>query len=108
MNKRLSSTISWMRRFLSPWTLLCLGVVAFILFTGDNSVFHSIEHERTIDSLRTELQANRDTMLYYRDLNHRLSSDPALMEQIVREQYGMKRTSEDVYVFNDNTAESER
>ena len=76
-----------MRRFISPWTILCLGVVAFIVFTGDNSVFQSIEHERT--------------MLYYRDLNRRLASDPALMEQVVREQYGMKRASEDVYVFTE-------
>jgi len=40
-------------------------------------------------------------MLYYRDLNRRLASDPALMEQVVREQYGMKRASEDVYVFTE-------
>ncbi len=90
-----------MRRFISPWTILCLGVVAFIVFTGDNSVFQSIEHERTIDSLTRELEANRDTMLYYRELNRRLASDPALMEQVVREQYGMKRASEDVYVFTE-------
>ena len=64
-------------------------------------VASSIEHERTIDSLTRELEANRDTMLYYRDLNRRLASDPALMEQVVREQYGMKRASEDVYVFTE-------
>lgn len=58
----------------------------------------SIEHQRTIDSLQHELEANVDTMLYYRALNRRLMSDPALMEQIVREQYGMKRAGEDVYV----------
>lgn len=59
----------------------------------------SIEHQCTIDSLRAELEANRDTMLYYRELNRRLASDPALMEQVVREQYGMKKATEDVYVF---------
>lgn len=59
----------------------------------------SIEHQRTIDSLRCDLEANRDTMLYYRELNRRLASDPTLMEQVVREQYGMKKASEDVYVF---------
>lgn len=99
MNQRLSSTWQWLRRFLSPWTLLCLAVVAFILFSGDNSVMQSIEHQCTIDSLRAELEANRDTMLYYRELNRRLASDPALMEQVVREQYGMKKATEDVYVF---------
>lgn len=101
MNPTVNSIWQWTKRFISPWTILCLGVVAFIVFTGDNSVFQSIEHERTIDSLSAELEANRDTMLYYRDLNRRLASDPALMEQVVREQYGMKRASEDVYVFTE-------
>lgn len=99
MNQHASSAWQWLRRFLSPWTLLCLAVVAFILFSGDNSVMQSIEHQRTIDSLRCELEANRDTMLYYRELNRRLASDHTLMEQVVREQYGMKKASEDVYVF---------
>lgn len=38
-------------------------------------------------------------MLYYQQLNERLAGDPDLMEQVVREQYGMKRQSEDVYLF---------
>ena len=80
-------------------TIVCLLVVAYIIFSGDSTVFNSIDYDRTIDSLRTELEANRDTMLYYQDLNNRLASDPELMEQVVREQYGMKRASEDVYLF---------
>ncbi|MCH5221689.1 MAG: hypothetical protein J1F05_05090 [Muribaculaceae bacterium] len=101
MNKNLSSFLSWSKRFLSPVTIICIIVVAYIIFAGENSVFRSIEYDRTIDSLRAELAANRDTMLYYRDLNRRLASDPALMEQVVREQYGMKRASEDVFIFNE-------
>ncbi|MDE5662138.1 MAG: septum formation initiator family protein [Muribaculaceae bacterium] len=90
-----------MRRFLSPVTLACLLVIGYIVFSGENTVFRSIDYDRTIDSLRAELDANRDTMLYYRDLNRRLASDRELMEQVVREQYGMKRASEDVYIFNE-------
>ena len=87
-----------------------IGVSAgarYIIFSGENTVFRSIEYDRTIDSLRAELEANRDTMLYYRDLNRRLASDHDLMEQVVREQYGMKRTSEDVFIFNETPPEIE-
>ena len=101
MNSRISSIWQWLQRFLSLPTLACLAIVAFLMFYGDNSVKFSIEHDRTIDSLRQELQANRDTMLYYRGLNERLASDPELMEQVVREQYGMKRANEDVFVIKD-------
>lgn len=90
----------WVRRYLSPMTLLCIGAIVYIAFQGDTNVFQSIEYDRTIDSLRAELEANRDTMLYYRDLNSRLASDRQLMEQVVREQYGMKRAGEDVFIFD--------
>ena len=101
MNPKLSSFIGWLRRFMSPVTIVCLLVLAYIVFAGENTVFNSIDYDRTIDSLKAELDANRDTMLYYRDLNRRLASDPNLMEQVVREQYGMKRASEDVYIFSE-------
>ncbi len=99
MNERLKSMGDWLRRFMPVSTLLCLGAVAFIIFSGDNTVFRSIDYDRQIDSLEQCLAAERDTMLYYQGLNERLASDPELMEQVVREQYGMKRASEDVYLF---------
>ena len=99
MNQRLKTSWDWFRRFM-PWpTLLCIGAVAFIIFSGENTVFRSIEYDEEIDSLNRALAAERDTMLYYKGLNARLASDAELMEQVVREQYGMKRASEDVYLF---------
>lgn len=92
---------------MSPVTIVCLIVLGYIVFSGENTVFRSIDYDRTIDSLRAELEANRDTMLYYRDLNRRLASDHNLMEQVVREQYGMKRASEDVYIFTEKPDEIE-
>lgn len=80
-------------------TIVCLLVVAYIIFSGDSTVFRSIDYDHKIDSLEHALADERDTMLYYQDLNNRLASDPELMEQVVREQYGMKRASEDVYLF---------
>ncbi len=101
MHPKFTAAWQWVRRFLSSWTLLCLAVVAFVIFYGDNSVFDSIEQDRTVDSLRAELESIRDSTEYYRQLNIRLTSDPELMEQVVREQYGMKRANEDVYTFEE-------
>lgn len=101
MNPKLASTIDWLRKFMSPVTIVCLLVLAYIVFGGETTVFNSIDYDRTIDSLRAELEANEDTMLYYQDLNRRLASDRDLMEQVVREQYGMKRASEDVFIFTE-------
>ena len=54
---------------------------------------------RIIDSLRTEVEINRDSMLYYKNLNSRITTDPEVMEQVVREQHNMKRPNEDVFIF---------
>ncbi len=102
MNKHLSQLWSWTRRYLRGWTLVCLGVMAFVVFYGDHTVFSSIANDREVDSLRQVLRAKNDTTEYYRQLNLRLTTDPELMEQIVREQYRMKRAHEDVYVFIDD------
>ena len=86
MNPKLSSFIAWLRRFVSPATLLGLLALGYITFAGENTVFQSMDYGRTVDSLRYELEANRDTMMMYRNLNSRLASDYDLMEQVVREQ----------------------
>lgn len=99
MNQGLSSAISWSRRFLSLPTLFCLAVCVYVVFSGEHTVSQSIAYNREIDSLKAVLEANRDTMLLYKELNGRLGTDPNLMEQVVREQYGMKKPGEDVFKF---------
>ncbi len=84
-------------------TIACVGVFLYLVFYGENSVVQRMKYEHDIDSLRMELAAHRDTMLYYRELNRRLSSDPELMEQVVREQYNMQRQHEEVYIFEEDS-----
>jgi len=108
MNEKVTSAWKWVRRFMPVTTIACILLVAYIIFAGENTVFNSIDYDRTIDSLRAELEANRDTMLYYRDLNRRLGSDRDLMEQVVREHYGMKRANEDVFIFTEISQEIEK
>ncbi|MBD5183139.1 MAG: hypothetical protein K2F99_06960 [Muribaculaceae bacterium] len=93
--------LDWFKRYFSPITIGGIVIIGYVIFSGDTSIGRSIEHERTIDSLTLVLEANRDTMLYYRELNERLQSDPTLMEQVVREQYGMKKANEDVFTFEE-------
>ena len=99
MNQHLSSIWSWLKRYMSVSTIVCIAAVCYIVFSGDSTIFRTIDYDRQIDSLRSELSAQQDTMLYYRNLNNRLTSDRELMERVVREQYGMKRATEDVYIF---------
>ena len=99
MNTDIQKSTRWFRRYFS---LLSVGVIAatlYMIFFSDTSVLHKIEYQRIIDSLRTEVKINRDSMLYYKKLNSLITTDPEVMEQVVRERHNMKRPDEDVFIF---------
>lgn len=85
------------------WTVAMFAAVAFLVvylgFFSETSVVRGIAYQRTIDSLKACIEQQEDSLNYYRTLNRRLSTDPSLTEQVVREQYNMKRDNEDIYVF---------
>lgn len=99
MNADIEKSTRWFRRYFSLITIGVIAVVIYMIFFSDTSVLDKIEYQRIIDSLRIEVRETRDSMLYYRQLNSRLSTDPEIMEQVVREQHNMKRPDEDVYIF---------
>lgn len=99
ISDRINSVWKWCRRYLSVWTIIFVAIVTMVVCYGDHSVFRSIDQNRVIDSLRVELQAIRDSTEYYRELNNRLTTDPELVERMVRERHNMKRANEDVYIF---------
>lgn len=93
---------AWWRRYITVPAAVGLGVIVYLTFFSENSITQRIEYQRMIDSLTVCLQQHEDSLAYYRDLNRRLFTDPALMEQVVREQYNMKRAHEDVYIMEQN------
>lgn len=99
MNTDIKKSTRWLRRYFSLITIGVIVAVVYMIFFSETSVLHKIEYQRIIDSLRYEVQVNRDSMLYYKELNSRLSTDPEIMEQVVRERHNMKRPDEDVFIF---------
>lgn len=92
----------WSRRYINLPLLLVLAFVAYVFFINDeNSLVDRMHYEERIRELRAEIQENRDSMEYFRDLNKALDTDRATIERIVREFYHMQRPDEDVYIFED-------
>lgn len=98
-NTDLKKSTQWFRRYFSLITLGVIAAIVYMIFFSDTSVVQKIKYQHIIDSLRIEVEATRDSMLFYKELNSRLSTDREVMEQIVREQHNMKRPNEDVYTF---------
>lgn len=101
MSTDFKQSAQWFRRYFSLISVGVLGVVVYMIFFSDTSVVNKIEYQRVIDSLRVEVELSRDSMLYYKNLNSQLTTDPEVMERVVREQHNMKRPDEDVFVFSD-------
>jgi len=99
MNRKLRSSFTWIRRYVSLPLIVAVAYVAFVLFFNENSYSHSAELQNEIDCLRAEIKENNDTMRYYLQLNHSLDTDPETLERIVREKYHMQRPNEDVYLI---------
>ena len=98
MDSKFVGILRWSRRYIRIGFVLMVGVLAYIMLFSDNSVIDNYRYQMEIDKLRTEIKECTDSIVYYENLNRRLRTDPATMERIVREQYHMQRTNEDIYI----------
>ena len=101
MNKpRKISFTKWCARYLMNINLLVIvGVLIYILFFTQNSVQETYNYEQQIIALKEKLQQEKDSLQYYKTLNHRLTGDPYILEQQAREHYYMQRPNEDVFII---------
>jgi cell division protein FtsB len=83
----------------NKYLLSTVGFVVWMLFFDRNDIF--IQHER-----RNELRALEHNKVYFtqqiaaeRKFSEDLKKDPAAIEKFAREQYKMKRDSEDLFLI---------
>lgn len=87
----------WRSIIASP--LLIIVPVIVLLFSQRSTSYRlSTENQRKIEELRAEIKQNRDSTAYYKRKAAALDTDPETLERIAREQYGMKRDDEEVYI----------
>lgn len=91
---------NWCKRYI---TVPLLGVIFFLgyvcFFNDENTILDRMKYERRIEELKAEIADNQDSLIHYRNLNRNLETDRANIERVVRENYHMQRTNEDIYVF---------
>lgn len=90
----------WIKRS-SNIPLLIIGVffVGLLLLNEDASFTQSMEYEKEIVRLKKEIKENNDSATYYRDRRLAIERGDAALEFIAREQYHMKRPTEDVFLL---------
>ncbi len=81
--------------------LLIIGVffIGLLLLNEDASFTQSMVYEKEIVRLKKEIKENKDSAAYYRSRRLAIERGDEELEFIAREQYHMKRPTEDVYLL---------
>lgn len=90
--------LSWCRRYIHLSFILMVGILTYILFFSDNSVLDNYRYKTEIDALKEEIAMNYDTLQYYQNQLDQLSTEPEMVERIVREKYYWQKANEDVFM----------
>ena len=93
-------TAYWFKRCANI-PLLILGVffIGLLLLNEDASFTQSMIYEKEILRLKKEIKENKDSAAYYRSRRLAIEHGGEALEYIAREQYHMKRPTEDVFLL---------
>ena len=93
-------TAYWFKRCANI-PLLIMGVffIGLLLLNEDASFTQSMIFEKEIVRLKKEIKENRDSAAYYRNRRLAIERGDDALEYIAREQYHMKRPTEDVFLL---------
>ena len=88
------------------WVLLSGGLLWFLFF-DTYSVLSRIQYAQERKVLELEIERLSEQLGELEDQINRLESDPALLERIAREEYGMKKPGEVIYRTEETNTSSE-
>lgn len=98
MKEKLKHTFGWIPKWISvPFVILL--VASFVpLFLDENGYAESYRQDAVIKSLKSEMKSLQDSIALYQHKIEAFNSDKEEMERVAREQYHMKRPTEDLYL----------
>ena len=100
MSKKLKRLNFWVRRK-SHLTLIAVGsvVVLLLFFNEDTSMKLNMKYQTEIKELKRRIRECEDSAQWYKNRREALYISAEDLEHVVREQYHMQRSSEDVYLI---------
>lgn len=100
MGRKLNRFNLWLRRQSHLSVLLVAGAVIVLLFSNEEtSMARSQELDKDIAALKASITQANDSADYYKKARERLLNGTEDLEKVSRENYGMQRATEDVYII---------
>ena len=88
----------WIPLLLSIPFLIFLAFIVMLLFFGENNYMEISKQKSEINKLNSQIKNMEDSAQYYERKYQELNTDKENLEKLARENYGMKRINEDVYI----------
>lgn len=88
----------WIPRWLNLPFVIFVAFILMLLFFGENNYMRINSYKQQINDLKAEIKNNKDSAKIYEAKVNELHTDRETLEKIAREQYGMKRTNEEVFI----------
>lgn len=93
-------TAYWLKRCANiPLMIIGAFFIGLLLLNEDASFTQSMIYEKEIVRLKKEIKENVDSAAYYRERRLAIERGDEALEYIAREQYHMKRPTEDVFLL---------
>ncbi|MBQ2163708.1 MAG: septum formation initiator family protein [Bacteroidales bacterium] len=87
----------WIPRWLSLPFIIFIAFIVMLLFYGENNYMLINQQKKEIDKMNAQIKVMEDSAKFYERKTQELNTDKETLEKIAREQYGMKRTNEEVF-----------
>ncbi|MCM1320001.1 MAG: septum formation initiator family protein [Muribaculaceae bacterium] len=99
MGRKLNRFSLWLRRQSHLSVIIVAGAFIVLLFSNEEtSMARSQELDKEIASLEARIKQAEDSAAYYRHAREDLITGTEELEKVSRENYGMQRPTEDVYI----------
>lgn len=87
----------WIPLWLSIPFIIFIAFIVMLLFFGENNYMQISEQKVEIDKVKAQIKEQEDSAQYYIHKTQELNTDKETLEKIVREQYNMHRSNEEVF-----------
>lgn len=83
------------------YLITILVFLLIIVFLDENSLIQRAKHQREINALKTEIEKYRKQYEEDTEMLKELEENPEALEKIAREKYFMKKSNEDIFIFEE-------
>ena len=87
----------WIPLWLSIPFIIFIAFIVMLLFFGENNYMQISEQKVEIDKVKAQIKEQEDSAQDYIHKTQELNTDKETLEKIVREQYNMHRSNEEVF-----------